>query len=249
MGVMNVTPDSFSDGGEVLTAEEFQGRLQTLGPLDILDVGAESTAPMNRPVSWRTEWERLEIFLPELLKLQCPLSLDTYHPETIFEFLRHWHGPLIWNDVSGQFDEHVERFLLDDPSHTYVLCHNRVPSREATGRHMEYVGASRGHLLEELEEFFRPHRRPQVVFDPCLGFSKSYDENWEILEHFHELQARLPHDRWLLGFSRKSFLRKRFDLGIEDRAGLDGTHARVFDEMKSRLCGEVWLRTHRPDLL
>ncbi len=237
MGVMNITPNSFSDGGEYdLSRLSF--------PVDAWDVGAESTAPMNASISPEEEWSRLEKHLPDLLKVPL-LSLDTYHPETIFR-MSSLRKNLIWNDVSGKFDAHVENFLSLDSTFQYVLCHNHAPTRDLSGRHMDYVF---GTTLDSLTEFFLKFKHPRVIFDPCLGFSKTYEENWMILENMGELQKRVGHKRWLVGFSRKSFLRKKFGLTLENREELDQKHVQILSEVLAQMQGEVWVRTHRPELL
>jgi dihydropteroate synthase len=237
MGVMNITPDSFSDGGEYDLS-----RLSL--PVDAWDVGAESTAPMNASISAEEEWKRFEPHLDVLMKVPM-LSVDTYHPETIYRFAN-LRNNLIWNDISGKFDEHVENFLSLDKSFHYVFCHNLAPTRELSGRHMDYVT---GTSLNSLVDYFRGFRHPRVIHDPCLGFSKTFEENWMILENFGELQRRVGHDRWLVGFSRKSFLRKKFGLDMSQRDLLDQKHMDVLSEVLADMCGEVWVRTHRPELL
>lgn len=245
MGVINVTPNSFSDQGEFFSPTLVQNRLQYLSQFDIIDIGAESTAPHNAPVDWETEWERLQMVIPHLKNLKCMISIDTYHPETIFEMLKIWQDrklsqKLIWNDVSGKYDDSVHEFLKS--GHDYVFCHNLAPNRELTGKHMDYVKPEM-----DLYEYFHLHRHPQVIFDPCLGFSKSYEQNWEIIEHFGEIQKKLGHDRWLIGFSRKSFLRKKY--GTTDREELDRLHALELEQILKKAGGEVWVRTHRPELV
>lgn len=247
MGVINLTPDSFSDGGEVTDFTTFQQRLLVMGQLDALDLGAESTAPINDSISWQQEWSRLLPVLPWLQQIKTTISLDTYHVETIFKFLEHWQGPLIWNDVSGVFDDGVRDFLKN-PQHQYVFCHNRVPDRGQSGQHMNFI-ADQGKILQELEEFFLPRVHPQVLFDPGLGFAKSYQENWEILDSFPLLQQRVGHPRWLLGFSRKSFLRRKYQLELSQREKLDEVHLQILATLLKQLRGEVWVRTHRPELL
>lgn len=237
MGVMNITPDSFSDGGEFDLS-----RLAL--PVDAWDVGAESTAPKNRPITPDEEWSRLSPHLPALLKVPL-LSLDTYHPETIFR-MAGLRNNLIWNDVSGKFDKNVEEFLALDSSFHYVLCHNLAPSRELTGRHMDFAT---GTSLDSLAAFFLKYKHPRVIFDPCLGFSKTYEENWMIMDNMGELQKRVKHQRWLVGFSRKSFLRKKFGLELTQRDELDQLHVQLLSEVLADMTGEVWVRTHRPDLL
>ena len=245
IGVMNITPNSFSDGGEFFSPDTISHRLQFLKQYDAIDIGAESTAPKNASISWATEWERWQMVLPLLKDLTVTISADTYHPETIFALLKYWKdhklkSKLMWNDVSGKYDESVREFLKS--GFDYVFCHNLAPKRELSGRHMDYVASEM-----DLLEYFRPHRHPQVIFDPCLGFSKSYEQNWEIIEKFGEIQKKLQHDRWLIGFSRKSFLKKKY--GIEDFEELDHIHVLEIKKMRDHATGEVWVRTHRPELL
>ena len=253
MGVMNVTPNSFSDGGSISGTDSFKSKLKSFGNVDAIDIGAESTAPMNQSIFWEEEWERLLPFIPFILESEVTISLDTYHPETIDQFLKVWKDqnckrPIIWNDVSGKFDHFAKAFLKYDPSFTYIFCHNLAPLRELSGKHMEYKWSSEGEdFLNELASYFRGRIHPQVIFDPCLGFSKTYEQNWYILDHFHELQKKTGHDRWLLGFSRKSFLRKKFNLEIDQRDELDRVHGELLSKIK--MDGEVWIRTHRPELL
>lgn len=246
---MNVTPNSFSDGGEI-TPQNFTEKLKSFGTIDAIDIGAESTAPMNQSISWQTEWDRLKVFMPMIGEFKGSISIDTYHPETIEEVVRYyvdhgWNQELIWNDVSGKFDGFVYDFLSMTPNFTYILCHNLCPTRAFTGKHMDYVDPEL--TLEKMAEFYTAFKIPRIIFDPCLGFSKTYEQNWEILNRFDELQKLTGHDRWLLGFSRKSFLRKKFDLTVEQREELDKKHIEVLSRVKAS--GEVWVRTHRPELV
>jgi dihydropteroate synthase len=250
MGVLNCTPNSFSDGGEISSSEDFMAKISSFGHVDALDLGAESTAPMNDSISWKTEWERLRTFLPLVKHFPGTLSIDTYHPETIEEVLRFYldhalNQKLIWNDVSGKFDSFVRDFLSISPSFSYVFSHNLAPTREQTGRHMDFV---RNDLsLEELKDYFLPFKRPQVIFDPCLGFSKTYEQNWMILNQFSELQELVSHEQWLVGFSRKSFLRKKFNLSMNQKEELDQVHIEVLRNIPMH--GEIWIRSHRPELI
>lgn len=258
MGVINVTPNSFSDGGELLTLAGVEKRIREFGEIDALDIGAESTAPMNDAIHPDEEWERLAPYITILKSLDIPVSIDTYHPETIGRIAGVWttekiKSPLIWNDVSGKFDEAVKSFLRLSENFHYVFCHNLAPIRELTGKHMDFVSATSGDdYIDELAHYFRPYIHQRVIFDPTLGFSKTYDQNWTILNQMGELQKKVGHEKWLLGFSRKSFLRKK--LGIdkitpENRNKLDLFHTEVLNEIKPSLSGTVWIRTHRPELL
>lgn len=246
---MNITPNSFSDGGDLSSPDKIIQRLKGFGDIDVLDIGAESTASMNGPITWEEEWERLQLILPILKDLSVPISLDTYHPETIHEMVRWWRDQnmqqeLFWNDVSGKFDHWVWAFIKESKKFHYIFCHNLAPSRETTGQHMDYV------LSElKLSQYFAGFEHPQVLFDPCLGFSKSYGQNWWILENFNQVQKEINHNRWVLGFSRKSFLRGKFGLSLENKEELDQVHVSELQRLIQRWQGEVWIRTHRPDLL
>lgn len=253
MGVINITPDSFSDGGEALTPGKILTKIESFGEVEALDIGAESTAPMNKPISWTDEWERWKIVLNLLPALNVSISADTYHPETIFALVKFWKDRklsqnLIWNDVSGKFDGTVKDFLKEGDRFHYVLCHNRAPSRDLSGKHMDYVKVS-DDLFEEYKTFFLPHAHVRVIFDPCLGFSKSYEENWQTLNEFSGLQKVVPHSRWLLGFSRKSFFRKKLNLELSQIPELDSAHIEYLQSMMNLFTGEVFIRTHRPELI
>jgi dihydropteroate synthase len=260
MGVINITPNSFSDGGEIEASEQLHHRIKTFGIIDALDFGAESTAPMNRPISCQEEWERLAPFLSEIIKYNCAISIDTYHPETVEKISRIWIDqkiplPFIWNDVSGKFDTYTRKFLLLNKKFHYVFCHNLSPSRELSGYHMNYqIHPHREEMdfLEELADYFRPHIHERVIFDPGLGFSKTYEQNWFIMDHFDLLQKKIGHWNWLIGFSRKSFIRKKFnitELTIQSKDELDHIHGELLHKMRLSLHGTVWVRTHRPELL
>jgi dihydropteroate synthase len=247
LGVMNVTPNSFSDGGENSSLENFKRKLEEFSSLEGIDLGAESTAPANQSISWRVEWDRLKLYLPVLKNFSGPISIDTYHPETIEEILRFYQDngltqELIWNDVSGKFDHFARDFLSFSPDFRYVYCHNLAPTRELTGQHMDFVDTDLS--LESLRDYFGGFKIPRIIFDPCLGFSKTYEQNWFLLENFHRLQEITGHDQWLLGLSRKSFLRKKFNLTLVDRDTLDQKHDEVIRGLAPKWSGEVWIRSH-----
>lgn len=253
MGVLNCTPDSFSDGGEIKTVEDFQYKIDQFRMVDALDLGAESTAPTNNAISTDLEWERLFPFLSYAKNLKYTVSIDTYHPETMLKVAKIWkdekiQNRLIWNDVSGKYDDAVREYLSMDPNFTYVLCHNLAPSRELTTKHMDYLSTStQGKFLEELADYFRPHLGPQIIIDPTLGFSKTYEQNWYVLEHFGELQRLLPHKEWLLGFSRKSLLRRKMGVVVmceETKRDLDEFHQRIIEQLRPTLVDTVWIRSH-----
>ena len=106
--------------------------------------------------------------------------------------------------------------------------------------------------LEKLSHYFLPYKSSQVIFDPAFGFSKTYDQNWMILDEFSKLQELTGHSPWLIGLSRKSFLRKKIgltEINPETIEFLDCYHEKIFNKMGQTLKGEVWVRTHRPELI
>ncbi|MGE3608062.1 MAG: dihydropteroate synthase [Bacteriovoracaceae bacterium] len=252
MGVVNITPNSFSDGGELKNTDDILAKIKSFGEIEVLDFGAESTAPMNSSIGAEEEWQRLQVILPLIKNLKSKISIDTYRAETISKILKFWKDnqlsqTLIWNDVSGKFDDHVKDFI-SHKNVEYVFCHNLAPERGLSGQHMQFVSQSSDEIfLQELSEFFSVAQRPNIIFDPCLGFSKSYDQNWYILENFEKLQKLIHHSRWMLGLSRKSFLRKKY--GVSDNKSLDELHLEELNRLRPQLFNEIWLRTHRPELL
>lgn len=250
LGVLNCTPNSFSDGGSIQSLGDFKSKLASFGSVDGIDMGAESTAPMNSSIDWLSEWERLKPYLSLVKNFSGVISFDTYHPETIqkivdFYFDQKMNQKLIWNDISGKCDEAVWNFLKISSSFMYVFSHNLAPTRELSGKHMNYV--DEGLSLNQLIDYFLPRKHPQIIFDPCLGFSKTYEQNWMILENFNLLQEKINHPHWLIGFSRKSFLRKRFNLNLDQLEELDVIHGEILNQLK--FTGQLWVRTHRPELI
>jgi dihydropteroate synthase len=245
MGVINITPNSFSDGGEFNSPATASDRLNFLDRFHAIDIGAESTAPQNSSIPWREEWDRWQMILPLLKNIKACISIDSYHPETVFELVRYFKDQklpnrLIWNDVSGKFDESVREFLKT--GYDYIFCHNLAPTRALSGKHMDFVQSELA-----LKDYFVPHIHPQVLFDPCLGFSKTYEQNCAILDQFSDFPQSIGHTRWVLGFSRKSVLRTKYQ--TTDREMLDHWHAQEVKKILSHFSSEIWVRTHRPELL
>lgn len=255
MGVINITPNSFSGDSASLTPDILNSKLEALRDIPILDFGAESTAPMNVSISYEEELARFAPYLDQIFSWEKVVSIDTYHPETIAFFQQEWvkrskRNPLVWNDVSGKWDDEVERFLSIPGPYSYVFSHNLAPSRSQSGAHMKFTAdhLSREEFFQGLVDYFRPHVRSKVILDPCFGFSKTYEQNWEAIERFGELQKILNHEHWLFGISRKSFLRQKYNLtnSLEDRDLLDQHHKDEIRRLSARWIGEVWIRTHRP---
>lgn len=217
MGVINITPDSFSDGGKITSSQVFKERVLTLQKLgaSIIDIGAHSTAPSAPKVAQDEEIKRWSVFLLPHLKnwnKDLVISIDTYRPE-IFKWLYCENPQLQWifNDVSG----HLEMDILEScPNAQVVLGHNLCPGRESAGLHLNYLPS--GDLLNHMEKFFKSKNlTSRVILDPLFGFSKNLEQNLYLLQRLPELVKRFPpNQEFLIGISKKSFLRN--DLGITD---------------------------------
>ncbi len=210
MGVLNVTPDSFSDGGKYLDPDRAFSHAVHLEEegADIIDVGAESTKPGSSPISAAEELRRLIPVLKRLRqKLTVPLSVDTYKAE-VAELAIH-HGAEIVNDPSGfTFDPGLAAIVANHDA-GLVLCHTR--GRPAEWAKLPPLRDAAANITRDLEATVHRARgaridRARIVIDPGIGFGKRKEQNSEILARLGELaQLDLP---LMVGPSRKSFLER-----------------------------------------
>jgi len=221
MGVMNLTPNSFSDGNCLSTDAAIQERFQHLfnNQVEAVDLGFESTAPMNASLSLEQELERvysfLDLDLSLLLKFKI-ISIDTYRPQVVETILlallkQNFSGRLLWNDISGQLDGEALLLLQKYSNLDYVFCHNLSNSRETGSAHMTYKSNGpldlKAYFLKALDHF-KTIDSDRVWFDPCFGFSKDQGQNIELLKELPHLIASFGDSRpWVVGLSRKSFMR------------------------------------------
>lgn len=205
MGVLNLTPDSFSDGGRYATPQaalEHARRMVAEGA-DLLDVGGESTRPGADPVSAEEEKRRVLPVLEALLPLGVPLSIDTRKPEVAAEALA--LGAHLLNDVTGLRDERMAA-LAARHGVPAVVMHMPVPDPTTMQQHARYadvVGEVRAFLQAQAHKALRAGV-PQVALDPGIGFGKTLEHNLELIRRLDELAA-LGHPV-LLGASRKRFI-------------------------------------------
>src|SRR3954468_23528151 len=210
MGVVNVTPDSFSDGGRWATTDAaiiHAGDLLADGA-DILDIGGESTRPgATRPLV-EEELGRVVPVIRALADGGAVVSVDTMRSEVAAEALA--AGATIVNDVSGGLADPRILDVVAGSDATYICMHWRAHS-DAMNDFAVYegpggvVGAVRDELLERVEALHAagvPDER--IVLDPGLGFAKLADHNWALLAGLDDLKAL--GFRLLVGASRKSFL-------------------------------------------
>lgn len=266
MGVINITPNSFSEDENNLSFVNLEKKIQDFGMIECVDLGAESTAPKSHPIDAQTEWSRYQeigLKLIEKIPAQTLISIDTYHPETIYKISKVLKDrPLIWNDVSGQVDDEVISFLVSRPNVYYVLSHNLAPNRRMTSAHMNYVSKVSEETFfwdmvsffgERLKLFRQKNVQGRVIFDPCFGFSKSVEQNLYLMKNFSHLAREVEHNMWLIGISRKSFLRAKHGVEVltpQTREYLDQQHENDLREILIDFPYPfVWVRTHRPELL
>ena len=249
MGVLNVTPDSFSDGGKYLDPDRAFARAVELEEqgADIIDVGAESTKPGAAPISAAEEIRRLIPVLKRLRnKLTVPLSVDTYKAEVAELALS--HGAEILNDPTGlTYEPLLAKVAVQ---HDAGLILNHMRGRPETWAKLPPLRDVMGTIEKELEATVSRARhvgvdRTRIVIDPGIGFGKRKEQNSEILAHLGRLaQMELP---VLVGPSRKSFLAQqteeqtRFATAAAVTASiLAGAHiVRVHDVAEMKVVAEI----------
>jgi dihydropteroate synthase len=219
MGIVNVTPDSFSDGGSYLepaAATEHALRLVEEGA-GLLDIGGESTRPRAEPVSEAEELRRVMPVLERLAgKVKVPLSIDTMKPGVAREALA--AGAAIVNDVGANRSDPAMWELAATTAAGYVCMH-----MQGTPQTMQ-VNPVYTDVVREVGGFFSDRlqrlescgvRREQIILDPGIGFGKALEHNLELLgalETFGAWQRPL-----LVGVSRKSFMAKLLGAELADR--------------------------------
>lgn len=186
MGIVNLTPDSFSDGGHHLHLSQALRHAEQLlqGGAGILDVGAESTRPGAEPVSLDEELARLMPFLREAVRWQVPISVDTYKPEVMQAVLD--LGVDIVNDIWALRQPGAERVVASHPSCGVCLMHmHRDPkTMQINTMDGDVVSAVKLFLDERVQSLLRQGvDAARLVLDPGIGFGKSVAQNFQLLAH------------------------------------------------------------------
>lgn len=209
MGVVNVTPDSFSDGGRWATTElaVAHGRQLIAQGADLLDIGGESTRPGARRVDLAEEQNRVLPVIRELADAGVAVSVDTIHAATAAAAIE--AGAVIVNDVSGGLADPAMAGVLADAGVVYICQHWRGDPRTMDGL-TDYGGD----VLAGVEAELRARldgladaglADEQVVIDPGLGFAKTHEQSWRLLAATARLREDLRRPV-LIGASRKRFL-------------------------------------------
>ena len=218
MGIINVTPDSFSDGGENAATESavMRGIQMIREGVDIIDIGGESTRPGASHISPEEEKARVLPVLRALADYDTVLSIDTMRAEVAEEAIA--AGASIVNDVSGGLADSDMPRLIADVRVPYVVMHWRGFSDSMQKLAVYEVTAKevRHELTERIEKLTKAGVEiDQIILDPGLGFAKEPDHNWDVLqaiESFEKLKRPL-----LVGASRKRFLGRLLNDGEGDR--------------------------------
>lgn len=202
MGILNVTPDSFSDGGHYFSPESAVAHaleMQAQGA-DIIDIGAQSTRPGHTPVSPEEEWRRLEPVLAALRgRLAVPISIDTYFPEVACRAIE--AGAHILNDVSGDPGNGMPETTVRCGAGLVMMHAGGGAQAEDTA---DAVAAVRLYFQEALAAASRAGLPPEAVcLDPGIGFGKSRTGDLELIARLPETLAGLPETAVLVGASRK----------------------------------------------
>jgi len=226
IGILNVTPDSFSDDGIFYKIEDAlsQGERMISEGADIIDIGGESSRPFSEPVSIEEEKRRV---LPVIEKIadmtDVPLSIDTYKPEVAEEALK--LGAKIVNDISGCSNPDMIE-LIKKFGAGVVIMHMKGSPKSMQ------VNPIYDDVVAEIKDFFSQRKQEletkrvnteQIVFDPGFGFGKRPEDNLKLLKElnkFLELERPL-----MIGTSRKSFIAKTIGYSDSEKERIEGTVA------------------------
>jgi dihydropteroate synthase len=210
MGILNVTPDSFSDGGQFLSLDQALAHAEQMisEGADIIDVGGESTRPGGEPVSVEEEIKRVVPVIEALVaRTNTPISVDTTKSEVARAALD--AGAAIVNDISAlRFDFYIADAVARAGA-GLVLMHSR--GTPATMHRLPPVADIMSEVITSLRASIhmaerRGVARESIVIDPGIGFGKTQEQNIELIAKLDQLIAAFPDYPVLIGPSRKSFI-------------------------------------------
>lgn len=233
-GILNVTPDSFSDGGKWTDMDRALRRVEAMldQGMDLLDIGGESTRPGYTPVPAEEEIRRvIPVIRAVKERFDVPVSLDTYKAETARAGIE--AGADLINDIWG---------LKKDPDMARVIAEGKAACCLMHNREKAEYGDFLPELFSDLEESLKLAERAgilqdKILLDPGVGFGKTYENNLEVLAKLEEFQ------RWglpvLLGCSRKSVIGLTLDLPADQRE--EGT---IVTTVMAVMKGVSFVRVH-----
>jgi dihydropteroate synthase len=208
MGILNVTPDSFADGGRYPTTDLALKRAEEMMSegVEIIDVGGESTKPGADRITQAEEVARVIPVINELAKKDTPISIDTTRASVAEQAIK--LGVSYVNDVSGGLaDPEMYKLIAKHPKVQYIIMHWRAHSKTMQDHAMykDVVKEVKEELEARIEDAIKAGVNPdQIIIDPGLGFAKLPEHNWELLRNIDRI-ALLGYPI-LIGASRKRFL-------------------------------------------
>jgi dihydropteroate synthase len=185
MGILNVTPDSFADGGRHFAFEDAISRAKAMivEGVDVIDIGGESTRPGAERISVEEELDRVIPVILELAPLGIPLSVDTMRAEVAQAAIG--AGAAFVNDVSGGLaDKDMAKLIAKNSTIQYIAMHWRGHSRDMQelAQYKDVVREVRNELEERVEALLKEGIDPErIILDPGIGFAKNSEHNWELL--------------------------------------------------------------------
>jgi len=225
MGVINVTPDSFSDGGRFLQSEDALAQALRLAGegADYLDIGGESSRPGADEVGEQEELDRIVPVIERIVsEIDVPVSVDTYKPRVAAECLA--SGARFVNDITGFEDPEMIRAVAEAGAGVVIMHMRGRPKTMQSDVHYEDLIQEIRTFLQERAGRAREAGIEQIAVDPGIGFGKTAAHNFELIRRLDELASLgLP---ILVGPSRKSFLGS-LPSGLPAEERLEGTLAAV----------------------
>jgi dihydropteroate synthase len=269
LGVINRTPNSFSDHGLSLEINFFTKQLHSFldDPTVIIDIGFESTAPMNSAISLEEEKGRFLDFLEASKGFDFSdryISFDTYKPANFLfmaEFFKRLHPKVsfIFNDVSGVLDNELRETLLKFKGQNffYIYTSTHIPSRDHVLQHMSFVKKediirSTADAFKNAQEWFKALRMEgHLILDPGFGFSKSYEDNWVLINEFGLLEEKIRGSSpMVIGLSKKSFLKKYLEKTSNlTPETLEELHRKTIENMLKISKTPLLFRVHDPKVV
>ena len=227
MGIINVTPDSFSDGGKYANVEAavMRAKQMVADGADIIDIGGESSRPGAEPITANEECRRVIPVVQALAEqFQIPISVDTYKAKVAREALS--AGACVINDITALHGDPNMCQIIADAQAGVILMHMQgVPATMQKAPTYQNVVAEVHAWLTEVasQAVDRGIDSSRIMIDPGIGFGKTIDHNLEILRHL--MQFRGIGYPMLVGVSRKKFIGRILDLPVHQRE--EGTAATV----------------------
>ncbi len=227
MGILNLTPDSFSDGGQFNSIQKALDQTMSMieAGADIIDIGGESTRPGSKPISFVEEIERTIPVIEEIRKISdCTISIDSYKSEVVEAALN--VNANIVNDISGLTYDNKMAKLISDKKSPLILMHMKGKPLDMQKNPIY------DDLISEICNFFSNQilfansvgiDSSKIILDPGIGFGKRIEDNFEIIRELKQIRAMgFP---VLIGPSRKSFIGDTLNLPTDDR--IEGTMATI----------------------